>query len=348
MSNSISIKKHRIDSLQALRAIAFLAIFVSHVWTKLGMLGGWGVSIFFVLSGFVMTYSYYDKTLQPSFSNNVRFSLKKIKRLYSLHIIMMVFASVNIIKTAVSSHSVHSLLFYGFTVITDSVLVQSWFPHKDIYFSINSVAWFLSVCVLIYALFPMVLTRIKRLTKMREAILWMILIFIIQIIIGLVVNRITVPETVSDNFAKWATYIFPLFRCGDFVIGSCLGYIYLNKKTDLKALYATLVEIVTIALIVFTVMARKLTGGIFVNEGLNHTQIYTVTSVFIIYLFTCQKGLITKILTNKVTVYIGNISAYAFLIHIVMMKYIKLISNHLFGRSPGGWILFVLSFRALL
>lgn len=52
----------RIDSIQSLRAIAFLAVFMSHSRLfGLGFLGAWGVSIFFVLSGFLMVYSYYPK-----------------------------------------------------------------------------------------------------------------------------------------------------------------------------------------------------------------------------------------------------------------------------------------------
>lgn len=52
----------KIDGLQGLRAVAFIAIFISH--TSVGnysKLGAWGVSIFLVLSGFVMVYSYWNK-----------------------------------------------------------------------------------------------------------------------------------------------------------------------------------------------------------------------------------------------------------------------------------------------
>lgn len=41
--------------LQGLRTMAFAAIFLSHTGIGyLGALGAWGVSVFFVLSGFVM------------------------------------------------------------------------------------------------------------------------------------------------------------------------------------------------------------------------------------------------------------------------------------------------------
>ena len=51
-------KNQKIDSLQALRAIAFGAIFIHHCGLKFG--GGWGVSVFLILSGFLLVYNHRD------------------------------------------------------------------------------------------------------------------------------------------------------------------------------------------------------------------------------------------------------------------------------------------------
>ena len=45
-------------SLQGIRAIAFLGIFLYHC--ELIETGPWGVSIFLILSGFLMSYNYYN------------------------------------------------------------------------------------------------------------------------------------------------------------------------------------------------------------------------------------------------------------------------------------------------
>ena len=58
--------RQRINSLQGLRAIAFLAIFISHAGLgNYGCLGAWGVSVFFLLSGFLMTLSQLNKEDDP-------------------------------------------------------------------------------------------------------------------------------------------------------------------------------------------------------------------------------------------------------------------------------------------
>lgn len=47
------------DTLQSLRCIAFFGVFLGHTQlTSFSSCGNWAVSIFLVLSGFVMTYNY--------------------------------------------------------------------------------------------------------------------------------------------------------------------------------------------------------------------------------------------------------------------------------------------------
>lgn len=87
----ISAKKFvKIPALQGLRAIAFLCVFFHH--SGLGILctplGPFGVSVFIVLSGFLMGGKYIANNVELSF--NPMFAIKKISQLYPLHIITLV------------------------------------------------------------------------------------------------------------------------------------------------------------------------------------------------------------------------------------------------------------------
>lgn len=75
-------QRGQITSLQALRALAFLGIFLHHVnspfcWPAIG------VSVFFVLSGFLMEYKYFGKEMSLSVRENLRFAIRKISKLYA-------------------------------------------------------------------------------------------------------------------------------------------------------------------------------------------------------------------------------------------------------------------------
>ena len=75
--------KQKIDSLQAIRAIAFLAILFSHSNISIFFPGGsWGVTVFLLLSGFLMYYSYgsSDRIKEKGLYYSLKFGIKKIKK----------------------------------------------------------------------------------------------------------------------------------------------------------------------------------------------------------------------------------------------------------------------------
>lgn len=90
--NDLVKKRKMILPLQAVRAIACLMIFVYHgIGSGVHFAGVWGVSVFFVLSGFVLVYSYWDRsTTNPTIKGAAAFSWSKIKRLFPLHVIMLI------------------------------------------------------------------------------------------------------------------------------------------------------------------------------------------------------------------------------------------------------------------
>lgn len=61
-------KRQKIKSLEAIRAIAFVAVCLSHSEIKtFCSMGHWATSIFLILSGFVTALSTSSKTIKPSF-----------------------------------------------------------------------------------------------------------------------------------------------------------------------------------------------------------------------------------------------------------------------------------------
>ena len=91
-------KRPIILSLQSIRGIACAVIFICHAGYGASWgLGAWGVSVFFVLSGFVLTYSYWDRISidhQVNTKESFEFCKKRMGKLFLLHVIMLVIGLV--------------------------------------------------------------------------------------------------------------------------------------------------------------------------------------------------------------------------------------------------------------
>lgn len=321
-------KAGRIDSLQTVRALAFIGIFLSHCgYSILARLGPMGVSFFIILSGFLMTLSYYgtDRIQKVSVKDNLLYACNKLKKLYPLHIVMMVAVLPLLIWENVHNPE-H--LFAIKTVIKagiDALLLQSFFPTEGVYYSWNGVAWYLSVCAFLYFVFPWVLRRFKKDKTEKEFIKDGLLLFALQVVLSVGFSGgLKLVHIGNNKLVTWFTYIFPVMRLIDFVIGCKLGLVYkkriekMSEANEDKGFYTTL-EICAIAILCFCVF---LCGNKVISEvGLNKSALWTIPVCLTIYLFAVNKGMLSQVLTCKWLLYIAEISPFAFLIHQVVIRY---------------------------
>ena len=144
-TNSTVANNSKITSIQALRACAFIGIFASH--TEMLSLGAWGVSIFLVLSGFIMFYAYVGRDLETGVEKNIMFSIKKIKRLYLPHIITMILALVIEVYMFFQYIAPQNARDFYERVVLNVFLVQSWIPDQYVYFSLIMVSVYMSLFI---------------------------------------------------------------------------------------------------------------------------------------------------------------------------------------------------------
>lgn len=328
-------EKEKIVSLQALRALAFLGIFTSHCGSK-SALGAWGVSVFIILSGFLMYVNYKDKPLKSSLANNIQFSINKIKKLYPLHILTMILAIPFMLWGLYLNHSTENIFLHIGALVLNTFLLQTWIPIEEVSFSLNSVSWYLSLCLFLYFSFPFLMNIIKRFNSKKKAIFTMIGVYVTQILIAILLCVLNV----SGEMYSWFTYILPPFRMGDFFIGCCLGYIYVNRSDNVKdnKLVISLLEIVTILLTIVTQLIYLGKIRFLGIDNFGKTILYVPTSVAIVYLFSINRGIITKALTNKYLVFVGDLSAFAFLIHNIIVKYYSSFARHIVPVLYNVWI----------
>lgn len=83
--------RERVEGFNIVRAFAFLGVFLQHTGI-VPATGAYGVSLFFVMSGFLMTYNYSGKKSNEKVSvkSSIMFSIRKISKLYTLQIFTMI------------------------------------------------------------------------------------------------------------------------------------------------------------------------------------------------------------------------------------------------------------------
>lgn len=126
--------------------------------------GNLGVDVFFILSGFILSYVYRSNfTAELNSRALYDFALARVARLYPLHIAMLV---VMLCAEPVGEYYFHYVPhdYANYTplpVIANLLLVQQWFGFG----SPNSVAWSISVEVASYMVFPVIIFFSARLPK---------------------------------------------------------------------------------------------------------------------------------------------------------------------------------------
>lgn len=324
----------KINSLQSIRFVAILCVITSHC--PLGDFGGFGVSLFIILSGFVMFYNYQTRSINTGIIPSLKFTIGKIKKLYPLHLLTMTLPLLLALNQLVKHFSISSLLCLIFKSISNILLIQDWFPKTSIYFSLNAVAWYLSLCLFLYFIFPSVLKNIRKFS-LSQALNTIGVILTIQIAISICLKYITVNNAFIDNFIHWFTYIFPISRSLDFIIGCCLCVVFSDTKiinTQYKTVKTSITFTVLELLAIFAsiyihyylFIQRKTFFG---SESFVYTTIYTPCSSLLIFLFAMNRGLLSKLMTNKLTIWIGDLSPYLFLIHFQVISVYNIVINKL-------------------
>lgn len=329
----------RNNSLQGLRAIAFLAIFLSHAGLgNLTVLGAWGVSIFFVLSGFLMMYNYLPR--EDVRESGISFAWKKTKKLYPLHIVTMLFAAL---FTVVAANTITGVFY---SMVSHSMLVQTYIPNIKYFSTLNGPSWYLCASFFSYMCFPAILKLFKKMSK-KKVIALVILLFFIEILISII-------AFISGNHAKdawfssqWITYYFPPVRFIDFLLGCCIGYLFFEQKDLPKKLLIRnhLFEITVCILVVLSCFVYTYEYGILGSKPVRSALLFLPTTLCLIWIVANKNYILPRILKLKPFVWFGNLSPYTFLIHAVVIKYCSAGMLKLFSYD-NKYVIAALSFVA--
>lgn len=349
-NDKIQTQNSKIEALQVVRCFSFLGVFLCHTgFDSMRSLGGWGVSVFIILSGFLMSFNYCDKNRFVDFSvkSNFLFGIKKIMKLYPLHLItmltMVVFSFLGNGKEAVTT------IFTK--LVLNIMLLQEWFPIQNR--EINGMSWFLCEILFFYFLYPWIFNYMNnKMFTIKKARIWIIVSIFIMFMIGFCSKDLNVVKSVGsnsiyvDDLRKWIIYYFPLVRFIEFFIGCNLGFIYLKTNYHYSSvLKMSFYRIVAIMLVILSNVIyccysahRYVEDNNIIDQWWIYTFIFVISSCFLIYAFATKvqyhnkrKAIPMLDFIKKIVLQIADLSPYAFLIHTVVFRYLSVFYYHIPG-----------------
>ena len=306
-------KSNKIDSLQALRGGAFLGVFLGHYYV--GTVLFWtpiSVSVFFILSGFLLTLKKDDRYVNCNLSDSIKIAFKRISSLYPLHIILTLVAVVSFTYSVLYENHVDPV-----KIFLNIFLLQSLYPDTAYAASLNSVSWFLSSLMILYILYPFIYRALKLLKNVKKMyIAFFITLFMQTAMVFLSLNMFS-----DENILSYWIHVSPLYRVFEIIYGILLGMIVIEKSNNKRHNSVKFYSVAEV--LVFVIIACLLyywnTGNDF--EYFKRAPISPLIATALVYLFYMKKGFITRLLACKPLIMIGNRSGSGFLIHLLASMY---------------------------
>lgn len=221
----------RLPSLTGLRFAAALLVFGVHAYSfipvgglarDLGHLlldpGDLGVSFFFVLSGFVLTWAVRGGPGPAPGRGLGRFLAGRFLRIYPAYVVALALAvGGKWVGDLVDPAGNRMNQVNGHNLGTSLFLVQAWYPDEITYLGINPVAWSLSCEVAFYAAFPLLHLLLRRLptAALRVAAVGFVLA---GLLMPLVAHLFVAPA-----HQRWFVYVLPATRAVEFTLGIVLA-----------------------------------------------------------------------------------------------------------------------------
>lgn len=300
----------KIDAFQGLRTVALAGIIFYHYNNPgLSTYAAWSVSLFFMLSGYLNGLAWANgKRPQKDLKSSIFYMLRHIKKLYLLHVAMTLLCiPVSGIPEQIRQNGPSGILFWGIVFVLSITLTKSLYPKY--YWGFNGVSWFLSSYAVICLLTPVLLHRTAAFLenkKVKTVVKTIIVIIILQCGYCFLIGR-------TDWNLEYWIYIFPLSRLGEYVTAMIVGMYVWRQPFSLKMSgILGWMAAIGITFLIFRVP---------MPEWILRSVVWILPNTVLLWSIHRSKGLLTRFLSLRPLVVLGNYSAYMFLIHPVIYGY---------------------------
>ena len=343
----------RLDALTGARGPAALIVFAQHAGES-GFLpfivpASLAVSFFFVLSGFVLAYAYFNER-----SFGLPFYKARFGRIWPATMLSIVFVLLILPRQAYLPQQLDQW-FSGLAFLTNVLLLQSIIPIPDFYFALNAVAWSISVECCFYLLFP-ALNRLLRLYRFR-ALLFVALIGFLLTGFSLQLGWPSFdPSALAQPTWHGIVYINPVARLFEFALGVLAGQLWVEINccrlkeqitsfldVEMRAWLISLVEILMISSLIFVLYQSSQLLASY-QAKLNAPFLLllfqwgsSLPLLLIIILLAYRQGFFTRfVMCHPFMLRLGELSFGIYLFHQPLMRWLQ--TNLYSASSYAGLI----------
>lgn len=349
-----STHRRPIEALTGLRFFAALIVAVSHfpqvipidgARVALERQGAAGVTIFFVLSGFVLTYNYAD-TFRASTAGARTFLRARIARIWPINVVALVVVTPLVIWFATAPSAV--------SWVVNLLMLQALIPSKGMN-TWNIPAWSVSCELIFYCAFPFfvcwVLGRVRRARRLLQLA---VALFAVQVLcfcaVAVVADR---RLGASGKSAEDITLMlerlkfFPGLRMWEFFLGCVMGLAFVRARAGGEGWWRvlarrgtrdamlTIAALGALAVLVLPsavdlpergLLAHLTTAGLYV--------VYTPLAVLLVTAVGWGPTTLNPLLERRWALRLGDAS-YSF----YMLQWsVVIIATEIAGGTPGWWL----------
>jgi peptidoglycan/LPS O-acetylase OafA/YrhL len=340
----------RLDALTGLRCAAasmivfghLQNIFIANYSDKVSF--GQGVSIFFVLSGFILTYNYPALLTPPE---RWRFVAARFARVWPAYVTAL-------ILLAPAFWGANAWMWFA-----NVTMIEAWIPDGRYGNPMN--AWSISTEFGFYLLFPILIANFSSNWLLKLSAVVILTFGLIIVCTTLSVKSGYTPGDPGSNLSN-VLYFNPLARLFEFVIGMCSALAWRRLGDTLSFRFSTASILESMSVLACALAATGCISRIL--ETLPPCQYDSfrvwsfesgssaIPAAILVFALACGRGAISRVLATRPIVFLGEISYSVFVLHQVVMWYYFRFHEHLIGYSNStllfGYLIVVLACSTIM
>ncbi|KJY47683.1 acyltransferase [Streptomyces sp. NRRL S-444] len=324
----------RLPSLTGLRFPAALLVFFFHAslgvpWIQFeddaandafakyaSQAGALGVTFFFVLSGFVLTWSARDQDTMRAFWR------RRFVKIYPNYVITWALALITFA----------AVMTKPWQAVVNLLMVQVWVPDFATNFSVDPPSWSLGAEAIFYLAFPVLFLLIKKIDPAR--LKWWIAGVVAAICLTPTLTYAVIPgggmqmpgADGTSTVQYWFAYVLPPVRLLDFALGILVARaVMAGRWRNIGTTWSALLLAVSYAV------------------AMNVEHLYAQRSVTLVPIVLLIAAVATRDAENKPTpfnnrfmIWLGEISFAFYLLHYIVLAYSRELLGDALYSTPVG------------